>query len=502
MQYSRSMEGALLMNIVELTSNTSYWSLVIHQVSQQSAQIWIGTLFGTLRQPTLARLILSTAGQEIQRVDLTELSWQRPLSGLNQRFYQCVLLTDLVAANHYDVAFYQQLAGPGFEEQSQWQLLKRGSFTTLPAKLPAAERPFTVALSSCFYPHRDAGRAAAAYKALYQQGGVMAPDIKFLVGDQVYLDIGLDSLSPLPPEIRQRVVEDYALSWQALGSMLSRGGCWMLPDDHEYWNDYPFYDSLLPTLFMLKLPPVRRVWRQAATEAVKNIQQTSSFRTFCLGDDLAFCLVDVRSERNQDGFVSTAVLQQLLDWLLQLRCPGVLVMSQVLLENIGAAERNLANFPAQYQALLQALSAAQHDIVLLSGDVHFARIAEVRLAGSDRRLIEVVASPLSNLTGMNSLATATMQTEPRYFPDPDHAASSGVTPQAVIYHQGYQVPTEPGQPGSSYWRDRTAEHFMTLSFHLSSAGVEMQVQAWLVRHPFVDQLPTPAFVTPFRTVLS
>ena len=53
--------------------------------------------------------------------------------------------------------------------------------------------------------------------------------------------------------MRQRVAEDYAKHWQALGSMLARGGSWMLPDDHEFWNDYPFYDSLLPTLFMLKL---------------------------------------------------------------------------------------------------------------------------------------------------------------------------------------------------------------------------------------------------------
>ena len=30
--------------------------------------------------------------------------------------------------------------------------------------------------------------------------------------------------------------------------MLGRGGTWMLPDDHEYWNDYPFVDSLLPPL--------------------------------------------------------------------------------------------------------------------------------------------------------------------------------------------------------------------------------------------------------------
>ncbi len=152
--------------------------------------------------------------------------------------------------------------------------------------------------------------------------------------------------------------------------MHSRGGSWMLPDDHEDRNDYPFYDSLLPTLFMLKLSPVRRVWRQAALDAVRNIQQSQPFSTFHLGQDLAFCVVDVRSYRSKAGFVEAAVLQQLLDWLKHLTCPGAPVMSQVLLDQISHAERNLSSFPAQYQALVQALLAAPHDILLLSGDVH------------------------------------------------------------------------------------------------------------------------------------
>ncbi len=490
------------MQLVEFKSHTSYWSLVIHQVSQHSATIWFGTLFATLRQPKRCRLILTANGVEVQRIDLTQAQWLRPFQGLNQRFYQRYQFTNLVAGTDYEIDLYQQLAGPGFDAQPQWQRLKQGYFSTLPAQLSSVERPFTVALASCFYLHRDAGRAAAAFKALYQQAGPWAPDIKFLVGDQVYLDIGLDSLSPFARDIRQRVADDYALSWQALGSLLSRGGCWMLPDDHDYWNDYPFYDSLLPTLFMLKLGPVRRVWQQAARDAVQNIQQSQPFRTFSIGQDLAFCVVDVRSERSKQGFMTPVAFAQLLDWIKQLRSPGVLVLSQILLENISSAERNLRYFSAQYRALLQALSAAPHDIVVLSGDVHFGRIAQVRLAGSGRQLFEIVASPLSNLTGINSLAAATPLYEPQCFPDPADGDVTGIVPQPVIYHQDFQIPIEPGQPGSSYWRDRTAEHLMTLSFHRSSAGVELQVQAWLVRHLTADEQPTPAFATPLTLCLS
>ena len=73
-----------------------------------------------------------------------------------------------------------------------------------------------------------------------------------MVGDQVYLDIGLDSLSPRTNELRQRVTEDHAKHWQALGSMLARGGIWILPDDHEYWNNPHFTTAYYPLCLCLK----------------------------------------------------------------------------------------------------------------------------------------------------------------------------------------------------------------------------------------------------------
>ena len=59
------------MNIVDFTTNTSKWSLVFHKVSQTTVQLWAGTLFGTLRKPKLARLIVSLDGNEVSREDIT-----------------------------------------------------------------------------------------------------------------------------------------------------------------------------------------------------------------------------------------------------------------------------------------------------------------------------------------------------------------------------------------------------------------------------------------------
>src|SRR5690606_889286 len=122
-----------------------------------------------------------------------------------------------------------------------WQDLRSGTFDTLPTALPLlGQVPFTLGLASCFYNQRDGGQAASAYLALYERGAEeVRPSITILAGDQVYLDIGFDSLSLLAHEIRQRIAEDYAIHWQALGSILTSGGTWCLPDDHEYWNDFP-----------------------------------------------------------------------------------------------------------------------------------------------------------------------------------------------------------------------------------------------------------------------
>ncbi len=121
------------------------------------------------------------------------------------------------------------------------------------------------------------------------------------------------------------------------------------------------------------------------------------------------------------------------------------------------------------------------------------------MAGSGRRLLEIVSSPLSNLTGINSLATARAEAPPAWFPNRQMV---GVAPQQVIYHSDYQVPVAAGQPGSSYWRDRTMEHFLTLSFQRQAKGVELRVQGWLVREQGADGLPAAAFAQPFVTLLS
>ncbi|MDF1630418.1 MAG: hypothetical protein P1U78_11530 [Alcanivoracaceae bacterium] len=489
-----------------LNTNTSQWSLAIHRVTQSSAEIWVGTLFPFMKMPDHARVVIRDTDDQETEYYLNRSDWQRPFRQMSQRFCALVTVTDLSPGKQYQVRFERRIeALVDIRPEPFWQCLRDGEFGTLPGSLPDKdEAPFTIGLGSCFYNHRDGGHAAAAYRAIYENGGHASPDITFLSGDQVYLDIGFDSLSLIAKEIRERIAMDYALHWQALGSILTRGGTWMLPDDHEYWNDYPFYDSLLPTLLPLKLSSVRRAWSRASRDGVSNIQRSALIETFSIGNELSFCVADLRSYRRGKRFLPDQAFARLCDWARGLACPGVLLVPQPVIVGDQSLERNLRGFPEQYSALLAALGSSGHDVVLLSGDVHFGRIASVPLGSQGGKLVEIISSPLSNLTGLNGVATASAALKPKLFPDNASAARLGWPVSAVDYHNGsWTVSTRPGFLLSAYPKTRTREHFMTVGFRRDGlGGVSLEAHAWRVRERSgPDNMPVADFHQPFITGL-
>ena len=486
-------------------TDTSQWTLAIHRVTATSAEIWVGTLFPTLRMPALAKVVLTLPDGQTREQEIRRDDWQRPFRHMQQRFFTVCTFTDLSPATHYEVRFFRQVPSEDMagEYPAYWQDLRSGYFDTLPTRVPVrGEKPFVIGLGSCFYRNRDGGHAASAYKALYERGPeAVRPDVTFLVGDQVYLDIGFDSLSLIPSEIRQRIADDYAENWRALGSFLNRGATWMLPDDHEFWNDYPFHDSALPTLLALKIDRVRRAWTKASKDAVANIQRSRKVEIFSLGDELSFCLADLRTHRTASGFTSATSLKEITEWAQNLTCPGVLAVPQPLMVEKNDLERNLLSWPKQYRKLVQALASSGHDIVLLSGDVHFGRIATAPLGHKGGRLIEVIASPLSNLTGLNGFATAVWKNTPRSFPQA--VAVPGVPALPVNYDRSFGVSVRKGHPLSFvYPRARTSEHFMTVGFsRLDSGQIELSVDAWRARERGQKNLPKKDFARKFTLKL-
>ena len=496
----------------DYSTSTAQWSLVIHRVGATSAEVWVGTLFPALKMPERARVRLFRDEREVRSALISRDDWRRPFRGMRRRFFRVVTFRRLEAGSEYRVTFERLVEGDAAAGPVRgWQELRAGTFRTLPPRLPPKrEGAFTIGLGSCFYNHRDGGRAAAAYRALYEHGaGTVRPDITALTGDQVYLDIGFDSLSLIPREIRERIADDYALHWQALDGILGRGGTWMLPDDHEYWNDYPFVDSPIPALWSLRLPHVRAHWETAARDAVTNIQRSPVVETLAIGQDLTLCFADLRSHRTEEALLPAAPFGKLLDWARRRTCPGVLILPQPLIVRQSRAERNLRSYPEQYVALIDALAAVPHDIVVLSGDVHFGRIAGVPIGTRGARLFEIVSSPLSNLTGLNGVATNTATSRPESFPSARTARDLGWPTREVNYYKDragrgrFFVPIRKGRLLSDYPRKRTREHFMTVSLCRADGGsIELTADAWLVRERTgAGNLPARGFRRPFRAVL-
>ena len=468
------------------------WSMVIQRASTSGVDIWIGKLLAKHAPGAVQIDILKSDELICSRAINT---WQRPFRRLSRGFYHLSQFTQLIPGVHYKVEL-------SCVEDGVRTLLEQGQFSTLPEAIPAlGQKPFTIALGSCFANQDDKGRVAAAYKALYEHADEsVRPDVTFLVGDQVYLDLGFASMIPFSQFIRRRFAKRYATNWQDLSDVFTRGATWMLPDDHDYWNDFPFNDLPILALQSLKFPVVRDKWISAANDGVFNIQSSRLLEIIDIGDDLSICLANARTTRSAEGFMAEAEFTKLLDWAKSLRTPGVLVVQQLLLDEAGGEERNLASFTHQYQALVDALASTGNDILVLSGDVHFGRIASVELAGGGR-LTEVVSSPLTNLKGIfNGLGAGIANRLPVHFPPQLDTANNS---PKVEYHSQNVLGHTKGRYFSQYPKDRTNEHFMTISLsRIADGELELSVDAWLVRE-WDEQasLPAKGFVAPFKARL-
>jgi len=242
---------------------------------------------------------------------------------------------------------------------------------------------------------------------------------------------------------------------------------------------------------------VRAAWKKASRDGVFNVQQVKPIRIFGIGDDLSFCFADLRTYRTNNNFLGANDFQQLIDWAESLTSPGVLVLSQPLMvEPSTGGDMNLANYKVQYERLLTAIASTGNDIVVLAGDVHFGRVGSVSLGNKGCMLHEIISSPLSNLSGILGIDgefAASVAVQMDKFPVEQTA---DLAPQKVTYKKNWRVSDEHVgkwyKPGFKY--DQTKEHMFTLSFSkLPSGNVQLDVQAWRIRHRYFDDLPHREF---------
>ncbi|WP_295801523.1 hypothetical protein [uncultured Microbulbifer sp.] len=374
-------------------------------------------------------------------------------------------------------------------------LLQRAEFRARPDNL---SEPFTLWYGTCFYEPADKGALASAFSSLPD---VQKPDMTVLGGDQVYLDMAftdqswsykpgyslkLFSLLGLMPVrfIRARLQtlfsRAYRTAWcGGLRPVLQQGATYFLAGDHEFWNDYPNTPGFLPALWSNKL---RRVWSRVARDLFHAYQLPDrvTYRQFSVGDEVSFFTLDTRLYRGKGRdapFASAEALNACESWLESLACPGVLILPAPLVANwqfkpgsregawrvdIGWGDHSLAD-TGQYRDLVSALNATTQDVLIVAGDVHYNRLAQVELNG--KTLTEVVSSPLSGL----SSAPAMPELEPQVFPD---------RPTDNIAAPVRYIACGEARPGSG--TPASQNNFVTVRFSRCAEGINAEVICWRV----------------------
>jgi hypothetical protein len=298
----------------------------------------------------------------------------------------------------------------------------------LPAEVDGA---FRVLLGSCYCRYEDPGVLGGVLDGWLT--GPNRPHLTILGGDQVYLDQPvLENYLTGEAELARRFEDAYIANWfgapagdqygtGSLASLLSTAPLVCLPDDHEYWNNYPEPTLVAgSTLSGAK----REAWKAAASKSLGAFQHAGpgelpAARRLRV-PPLSFLFLDTRSARDSasERDASTpAALRVLPDgalaeaerWRDEL-APGdvgVVVTPQSLVEPSRSwfkgkiADWELANY-GDYAALWQVLVGAterQAFVVLLTGDVHWGRVTgifDTRLARTT--MLEVISSPISLVT--------------------------------------------------------------------------------------------------------
>jgi len=381
--------------------------LVPHLVTQRRARLWLCAR--DVDDAQLDSITLEVNGVD---VPVPARGWRRfPGETSSQRWrwapamplhYQFIDDPTLAPGRTYEAT--AQFAG---EEQA------RARFTTLPEQLGDETRPLRVLLSSCYFTGNKRSRLAATLSARLERNG-LRPHLRVWAGDQVYLDapwyeftIKTHSVS----ELERLHCTAYARTWfaeQGLSTVLPNGANVFCTDDHELWNNAPDPSSVARDTR-------KRVTREAWLDLGRQLGQafqgdTGTAQRFSV-PPVDFLVLDVRVHRTEhhESLFSTAQWAELRDWAAQPRGLGVLVVGQPVFHprtrSRGAnADYHLADYTADYTELMDLLSRASRSTVVLSGDVHFSRVAWASFPGgggssADTRVTEFISSPLSMVAG-------------------------------------------------------------------------------------------------------
>jgi hypothetical protein len=432
--------------------------VVPHEVSASTATIWVGVIDERF-EPDQVRLSSHLGEHTLSP------RWEQWISqnGTHRLDYQRITITGLQPRASLSV----QLLVNG-QPQADARL------TTLPLHLPTlAEKPFTVLLGSCFCKREDAEGAVGRTYAQLPSGS--RPEVKILCGDQVYLDDPWAHYLWHTHDIEELEAEffrNYRDTWMqepGFRQLLTDGANYFTPDDHEYWNNAPNAATVIRDSWS---DNGRREWFDTARQLYRIFQAPAPITMFAVGQ-LSFLIADTRSNRSptQTDFMLQTDLEAVGQWIRNLPGPGVLVVGQPVFRGKTGrlkgtfGDWNLPDYD-QYGQLAPLFAQSPHSIVILSGDVHYGRVAQCALT-SGRELIEVISSPMSLV---DKKAEGSWEEAPGFFPA---FALPGANMPRVVRAQVQTLGKQTFSP--------TDSHFLTLEFLATGAHVRITVRLWPVR---------------------
>ncbi len=370
---------------------------------------------------------------------------------------------------------------------------------TLPKEIPQElDRWFNVLLVSCFHAAEDRGGLAGTIVS--QLSAISKPHLSFLAGDQVYLD--LPTLQDFPDDERwlaQKFEEDYTLNWSgplAYTGVLQAAPSISVPDDHEYWNNFPHHCTIINNTYS---DAGQERWKRAARTVFEGFQLPYPAKVgdpiIIDVDPLSFFLADTRSDKDPGlaRTMSDESLTKLDNWVtavIDAKKFGVFLSGQSLFRTdahrilgvqsdfaVGDYELpDYSDFPEIVKAL-RRLEAAGRPVLLLTGDVHWGRVASARDNTTGRiGFWEVISSPASLVSTIGADQAKTFvnvigglfgkkQDWPRHSnadKPPDYFAQMSL---------GRNFPC-------TAVHDQRGNHVVMLSFRRNAGGVELRIKYW------------------------
>ena len=358
-----------------------------------------------------------------------------------------------------------------------------------PAQLPGkAAESFNLLLSSCYYQPNDKSSALADFiKAIKP-----SPDFTLLAGDQVYLD--LPSQQNLPDNkkrLAQVLGKKYQANWfsvplqqPGLAQVLSHGPVLCVPDDHEFWNNFPLYQVQLGNTHD---EDDRANWKDVALRLYERYQMSPAQAAGFFRQDIAplsMLFLDGRTQRDAEGkqMFNPATQSAIKLWAKELlarkknnqAAVGLLSSGQALLmEKPGRWARKFADMEMpnydDFSVLTNALAqlfAAEIPVLYITGDVHWGRIVEGVSPRGKTLFYEVIASPSRLIDTLGSDQINSLKDKFRKQPKPFPKHPCAPDDLAGIKLANLTLDTKHRQQG---------DHVAMLRFHAIPGGLEFSV---------------------------